>query len=417
MATEWKPSVKEVNGINLANYFPHQRSYNSVVYIHKKYLDEQNAPEVKKEKVKPKKERKSKHDKCQQFNSEKNTEISNNNRTYKISGNNNDSVLEHTIRFAKNIVPLVIPQSDEKLPVYYTIKSSKKHKKREKKPQESFEHREQAYEKSEPKKVIETYRKVRKESFSVRESISSSNTLDDLNINQSLTCTLSELSEKKFRKKETHSIKKSHNAPKITVSESFEAIATENQGDSKIKIQLMNDKDKNVLTESIKMPILSAIKECISELSNSQHNNEMTTMQRILKCNTSKLDTILEKIARIEKRLEVCSLEKKVSLTDRKASSTVLTPSSKPSALEQLEEDLVEDKEDYSSEEELHQEMLDRRSKSAVTELTPDEKSGIKDSSLGAGEVGFKEPPIVGIKPTRPNRIPARFCWTDTARK
>ncbi|KAF9416198.1 hypothetical protein HW555_006357 [Spodoptera exigua] len=417
MATEWQPSVKEINGINLANYFPHQRSYNSVVYIHKKYLDEQKAPAVKKEKLKTIKEGKSKHDKCHQVNSEKNTEISDNNRTYKICGNNNDSVLEHTIRFAKNLVPLVIPQSDENLPVFYTIKTSKKPKKRDKKPQECLKHKEQTYEKDEPKKVIETYRKVRKESFSVRESISSSNTLDDLNINQSLTCTLSEVSEKKFHKKEPHRNKKTHKAPKIAVSESFEALATENQGDSKIKIHLMNENDKNLLTESLKIPILSAIKECISELSNSQNNNDISALQKILKCNTSKLDTILEKIASIEKRLDVCSLEKKISHTDKKISSTVLTPSSKPSALEQLEEDLLEVKEDYSSEEELHQEMLDRRSKSAVTELTSEEKSVRKGVNLGAGEVGFKDPSTVGIKPSHPNRIPARFCWTDAARK
>ncbi|XP_026740061.1 101 kDa malaria antigen-like [Trichoplusia ni] len=449
MASYFKPALKEINGVNLANYFPHQRSFNSVVFIHKKFLDE---PKYELPTLKSKKEKKLKGDKSQQFNSEKNTELSKA-RTYKVdNGNVNDSVLEQTIRFAKNIVPLVIPPSEDKLPVYYTIKTAKKHKKKEKMPQEpTFEPHEMAYPRNEGKKVIETYRKVRKESFSVRESVShcSNNTLDDLNINQSISCSFSEVSEKKYHKKEkekshSHSHSKKHiEAPKVVVSESFEAIATENAGDSRIKIHLMTDKDKSFLTDSIKVPVLNAIRDCIAEL-NGNSNTEITTVQKTIKCNTQKLDTILDKLACIEQKLD--AQEKKLAaqekerekqrererekerekerenlikqVQEKKVESKVQVSAAKPSKLEELGADLIEIKEDYSSEEELHQELLDRRSKSVVVDFMPDDKSDRKTESLGGGEVGStRASSSVGIKPDRPNRIPARFCWTDVARK
>ncbi|KAJ8717055.1 hypothetical protein PYW08_005454 [Mythimna loreyi] len=427
MATEWKPSLKEINGVNLANYFPHQRSYNSVVFIHKKYLNDYQNPETKKEKIKIKKEKKYKQDKCQQFSSEKNTEISVNNKTYKVSSNN-DTVLDQTIRFAKDLVPLVIPQSDEKIPVFYTIKTTKRHKKKEKKSHETSPDRHAATheEKRDAKKVLETYRKVRKESFSVRESLShgSSNTLDDLNINQSLCCTFSEVSEKKCHKKERSQHKKRYDGSKIIISESFEALATENQGDSKIKIHLMNEKDKHLLSDSIKAPILNALRECISEISNCNNATDITKVQKILNGNTSKLDAILERISSIEKKLDFHALEKNSEsrALEKKAVpaiQNVPTPQTKSSALEDLEEDIIGSKDDFSSEEELHQESLYRRSKSAVTEFVSEEKLEKRPPTTGGGEVpgGLRDAYSAGVKPDRPNRIPARFCWTDAARK
>ncbi|KAJ8717665.1 hypothetical protein PYW07_005595 [Mythimna separata] len=446
MAAEWKPSLKEINGVNLANYFPHQRSYNSVVFIHKKYLNDYQNPEAKKEKVKTKKDKKYRQDKCQQFNSDKNTETSYNNRTYKVSSNN-DTVLDQTIRFAKELVPLVIPQSDEKIPVFYTIKSSRRHRKKENKTQETspIHHATTQEEKGDAKKVLETYRKVRKESFSVKESFSqgSSNTLDDLNINQSLCCTFSEVSEKKCHKKERSHHKKRHEGSKLVISESFEALATENQGESKIKVHLMNEKDKNVLSDSIKAPIISALRECISEISNCNNATEISRVQKILNCNSSKLDAILERISSIENKLDLRALERnsetraleKNSETRASAKSSetrasekkalpeiqnVQTPQPKSSALEDLEEDLIGSKDDFSSEEELHQESLYRRSKSAVTEFVSEEKLEIKrPPTTGGGEVtgGLKDAYSAAVKTDRPNRIPARFCWTDAARK
>ena len=440
--------------MNLANYFPHQRSYNSVVFIHKKYLDDYKSPESK-VKLKSKKDKKYKyfHDKGQQFNSDKYTDVSTN-KTYKASHNNEQDVLDHTIRFAKNLVPLVIPQSDEKIPVFYTVKTTKRHRKVEKKHESSFDHQGTTQEeKGDSKKVFETYRKVRKESYSVRESLSqgSSNTLDDLNVNQSLCCTLSEVSEKKCHKRERSHHKKVNDGSKLVVSESFEALATENQGESKIKIHLMNEKDKNFLSDSIKAPILSALRECISEINNCNNTTDIIRLQKTLKSNTSKLDTILEKIACIEnkldshaeeqkieiraphaveqkpeirvpeKKLEILALEENSeSVLVKKPLSAVPSVQRKPSALEELEEDTIESKDYYSSEEELHQESLYRRSKSAVTELVSEEKLGKRPPSSGCGEVGgLKGPygPSAAVKPERPNRIPARFCWTDAARK
>lgn len=417
--------------MNLANYFPHQRSYNSVVFIHKKYLDDYKNTEVRKEKVKARKEKKYKQDKCQQFSCEKNTEYSYDNRTYKVNSGN-DQVLDQTIRFARDLVPLVIPQSDEKIPVFYTIKTTKRHRKKDKKPHEetSSDHHAVVHEeKRDAKKVFETYRKVRKESFSVRESLShgSSNTLDDLNINQSLCCTFSEVSEKKCHKKEKNHHKKRNDGSKLVVSESFEALATENQVDSKIKIHLMNEKDKHFLSDSIKAPILTALRECISEISNCNNTTDISKLQTILKCNSNKLDTILEKISSIEKKLDFPALENNLETraSEKKALPAIqnvqalqVKAKSSPSALEDLEEDLIESKDDFSSEEELHQEILCRRSKSIVTDMVSEEKLEKKPPTSGGGEVvgGLKDSYSVGVKPDRLNKIPARFCWTDAAR-
>ncbi|XP_075981052.1 uncharacterized protein LOC142979773 [Anticarsia gemmatalis] len=443
MASDWSASLKEINGVNLANYFPQQRSYNSVVFVHKKYLERK----LKKEKVKPKKDKQIKQDKSQQFNYDLNTEVSKD-KTYRVDYHDN-SVLEQTIRFAKNIVPMVIPPSEDKSNIYYTIKTAKRHKKKEKRHSEpSYEHHESTHEREEPKKTVETFRKVRKESISVKESVShsSNNTFDDLNINQSLCCTFSEVSDKKCHKKDKGHHKKLNHGQKFAISESFEAVATENTaGDGKIKIHLMNEKDKHFLSDSIKEPVLNAIRDCILELNNNQ-NTEITTVQRFVKCNTQKLDTIIEKLTCIEKKLDTHEMkldihEKKIGaherqlVTHKKMLDTYDKKSdvdlkdvriplpkvqeckskAKASTLEELGEDLIEIKEEYSSEEELHHETLDRRSSTVVLEFVQEDQKKMEAS--GGGEVprSVKGWSTIGAsKLERPNRLPARFCWTDS---
>lgn len=528
LSTDWNTFSKEINGINLDNYVAQQRSYNSVVYVHKKYLEEIKSLEQKAQEAKTKKEKinkKEKHqDKCQQFTSVSIPDNRFKSKTTKISCNNN-TVLDQTIKFAKDIVPLVIPPDENKSNVYYTIKTTKKHKRKEKKRLDSsFERPELAQKREDPKKLIETFRKVKKESFSVHDSVShsSSNTLEGLNIDQSLCCTFSEVSEKKYYKKDKHHSKKPRHEQKFTISESFEAVATENiGGDARIKIHLMNEKDKHFLSETIKEPVLKAIRNCILELNNNNTNAEFPAMQKYIKCNSQKLDNILDKLTFIENKLErfennlghqenkldiyeqkldsyknkfdsheikldshkaklyshemkinsheakLNSHEKKLdsqlknqdsrsfqlnpnestsidetkrlyqerkldSQTKESASETIqdgegkralhtrLPPSNvKSSTLEELAVDLIEMDEEYTSEEELHQEFLDRRSKNnVVVELDSKTNNKNKMESLGGGEV----PPSVkgnsmGTKLERPNRIPTRFCWTDTVRK
>ncbi|CAB3229106.1 unnamed protein product [Arctia plantaginis] len=522
MDSDWNTSSKQINGINFDNYIAQRRSYNSVVFVHKKYLEEPEPAEEKVQKVKAKREKKHKQeknqDKCQQFTS---VSIPDNRfksvKTNKISCNNN-TVLDQTIKFAKDIVPLIIPPDEDKSNVFYTIKTSKKHTRKEKKPPASnLDHHQLAQEQQESKKLIETFRKVKKESFSVHESIShsSSNTLEDLNIDQSLCCTFSEVSEKKYHKKDKHHSKTSSHDQKFAISESFEAVATENiGGDARIKIHLMNEKDKHFLSETIKEPVLKAIRNCILELNNNNTNTELPAIQKYIKTNSQKLDNILDKLTSIERKLEsyeinIGNQEKQLNIhehklnthknkfdsheikldsheaklhsievkldsnenkfdsqitkrnahssqlnpnelksiddakrsnherkldsqskesareagqevADKRAAQTKLPPSdAKSSTLEELGADLIEMDEEYTSEEELHQELLDRRSKSnVVIELAPKTSNKNRMESLGGGEV----PPAVkgtsiGTKLERPNRIPARFCWTDTVRK
>lgn len=117
-----------MNGINLADYFPSTRTYNSVVYVHKKFFNDwkEKAPiadvSEKIENIEPIPKEPKKINKRDKLKSKVNYDARNINQT----SVNNDEVLGQTIRFAKNIVPIVIPPSQDTSPVYYTIKTSRK---------------------------------------------------------------------------------------------------------------------------------------------------------------------------------------------------------------------------------------------------------------------------------------------------
>lgn len=303
-----------------------------------------------------------------------------NNRKPEIgaSGLHNDYVVDQTIKFAEHLAPIVIPPREEHGQVVYTVKTCNKSKGRNKKIQTEHFDDENMQRKS--KRVIETFRK---KDF-IRESISSTNTLDDLNINQSLSCTISEQSEKRYSKKE-YNYKKKKNDNKIVISESFEALATEftENEDRKIKIHLMNEKDKNFLSDSITVPVLNAVKECISGLNNMDIREEVKFVQGFLMCNTQKLDFIMEKLAHIEEYLQHAV---------KKQSPRVQVI--KPSTLEQLGEDLEEER---------------RVSEEEVEQLSVVNQWG----NNGCGEAPVRPTTSTGMKTDRPSRIPARFCWTD----
>ncbi|CAG4986828.1 unnamed protein product [Colias eurytheme] len=401
-------SIHEIQGINLSNYVRDQRSYNPVVYIHKKYLPstpyfQDKSPERKTS------------DKCLQYNQEKN----HGHYKTKVINHINDPVVEQTIKFAKDIIPLTIPPStnDSTNPVYYNIKTKKVPKR--KKHEGNLEHdKDVTYEKEKPK-TANNFKdeKVRSlHSFSTRESISRSsqnNTLDDINENRSLCCSLSEFSEKKNLKRERCCHKSKHNDVHLIASESFEALAEQlnTSDDAKIKIHLMNEKDKGLLCESIRTPVIKAIQECILDLHKTNDANvDLQYIQRNVQNNTQKLEYILEKLASIERKVELFNDHIK-----NKDKEKV-----KISKLEELEQDVIT--RENSSEEEVAQIHFGKRrkSKSVVVALSPkqeedeteDDKSiEIMDRGEGLGQ--FQQTANVGVRTDRPGRIPARFCWTD----
>lgn len=375
-----------------------------------------------------------KHDKSQQFNSETVNQQTFKYETVEMAPYNN-SVLEQTIRFAKNLVPLVIPPLKEtsSTPVFYTIKTSRKHKKQDKK-RESSAGRDATYNKDHVK-IDDTNktRKRHKENYSARESLdpSSQNTLEDIHININQSCSFSESTEVKYHKRAPRHYKNgSENSQKIFISNSFEALANESISDgNKIKIHLMNDTDKIQFRDSIKNPIVNTIRDYLSQINtNNDFSTDLNTVQKVLRTNCQKLDDILEKLSCIEKKIDTHDKQQ-----TNQATKTPRAQSAKASKLEELGQDIIEVKEHYASEEEnLREEynnLLQRRKnrgKSVVVAIDPKEQAGKSDKnkdSLGCGEDvpgplnDTSSMSQLGVKPERPIRIPARFCWTDADRK
>lgn len=433
-------------GVDLANYFPSERYFNSVVYTHKKFLKPKKIIEkdkVSEKEKKPKKVKIKKADKSQQFSSDIiRAEIP----IYQDSGlrvglNNdiNNSVLEQTIQFAKNIVPIVLAPTKDQYPMYYTINATNKSRKKTKAP-ENLERTQDITYKKEKSRKVETYRseRVAKESFSVKETISfssRSDTLNEIHLDPSLCCSLTDASEQNHQKKE----RKEKRGKKFIVSESFEALATEycDNGSTNIKIHLMNDTDKSLLADNMKMPILNAIKECIKEINKRETDEVITTVQKFVKCNTQQLDNIMEKVTCVERKIDEYFIIEKEPVQSKIKLPTATLPAaalhalpetfrkevqqSKWSALEQLEDDILEVNVTSEGEEEFLQsvDLSARRKvmcKTAVTQMidnaTGSEKKEEKKSEIGCGEIATG----TGMG-ARPNRLPARYCWTGVARK
>lgn len=431
-------------GIDLANYFPSERYFNSVVYIHKKFLKPKEKREKDKDKVidkekKQKKVKKTKADKCQQFASDViRAEIP----IYQDSGarigvkvDTNNSVLEQTMQFAKNIVPIVIPPTKEQYPVYYAIKATKKSKKQTK--PENYEGTQDITYKKEKSRKVETYssERVGKESFSVKETISyssRSDTLNEIHLDPSLCCSFSDAFEQKHQRKGK---KEKRDSQKFAVSKSFEALATKycNSGDTKIKVHLMNDTDKNLLTDNIKMPILNAIKDCIKDINNREIDEVMSTVHKVVKCNTQQLDNIMEKVTCVERKIDKYFIKEKQSVNPKLPTATLPDArleklhkeikQQKVSALERLENDILEVNVNSEAEEEFLQsiDLTARRkvkSNSAVMQISDKATDCVERKEENKSEMGCGETAIdtVGMG-ARPNRLPARYCWTGVARK
>ncbi|XP_045526143.1 uncharacterized protein LOC123715247 [Pieris brassicae] len=383
-----KETIPDIPGINLSNYVRDPYSYNPVVYIHKKLVPYANTIENP--------TLTTTSDKCLQFNHEEHESIF---RT-KLVNPNKDPLVEQTIKFAKDLIPLTIPPSTDAFPDPLYLIKTKKCQKRKKTECNCEKETNATYQKTKDVTDLSKSRNL----CSGRESLSRSsnnNTLDDIQENRSLNCSSSDLSEKRNVKREKFLHKCKQNDVQMIASESFEALAENlnSTGDAKIKIHLMNEKDKSLLCESIKTPVIKAIRECIQEI----HNTDATNFgwQNMIENTSQKVEIILEKLEKIEKKLE--------SFYDR-------TKIPKMSKLEELEQDVIT--RDSTSEEELVQIHLARKTKSKlVRTLSPNQEETEDGSSrkMDRGELPscFQSSSQLNIRPENPSRLPARFCWTD----
>lgn len=401
-----------MNGIDLSDYFLDKSSCNPVVYIHKRYLPKENDAKTT-EKTINESER---HGKSQH------TYIINNDcckgRIYE-----KDPLIEQTVKFAKDIIPLTIPATTDILdnPVYYTIKSSKKTKRKH----EPCEHKpiniKNAKNKEKLKYEMESQHSMKRNKSTNQDCLSRSsqnNTIDDTIENQSFCCS-SEASDQKHLKELREIKNEKREVRKIIPSDTFEAFASEymNANDSRIKIHLMDEKEKQLLCESISGPIVKSIKETLLE-----HNNKCETkrdiicVRKTIENQCSKLDNILEKLTRIESKIDKFT-------EDHNNRHDNYNKTIKTSKLEEIGQDILNVKEILSSEEELAQVdfLPKRRAKTAsVTSMSVKDKYETKDDfSKGENIPEHYKATTSKIEmiPERPNRIPARFCWTDTVRK
>ncbi|XP_034835305.1 uncharacterized protein [Maniola hyperantus] len=416
--------IKNIYGIDLSDYYVEKNSHNPLVYIHKKYLTKNDAgPYLERRNT-----NQNINDKCQQFDYDRlHTET---HKTKVITSEYKDPLVDQTIKFAKDIIPITIPPSTNLAkPCCYAVKSCKKIK-RKHEPQEYTSNIKQPidakFDKEKSKLTLNLKQRKcnkNKDSLSTTSAthFSENNTIDDINENQSLSYSLSELSEEKPIKEVCIEKNNKNNLqnPKLVASESFEAIAAEYMNasaESKIKIHLMNEKDKLLFCENIRSPVLKAIKECY-ELNNQNHlNSEIKNVNKTIQCHATKIDNILEKLACIENKLDLLV----------KPKESLKIEVIKASKLEELGQDIGGFKEE-SSEEELACVNFSTKSRSKHTPVSPmyNEKDAERDyqsvDDLARGEnvPEYFKPSTsqLGIMPERSNRIPARFCWTDTVMK
>ncbi|XP_053614559.1 uncharacterized protein LOC128677611 [Plodia interpunctella] len=420
------PAPLVFNGINLDNYFPNQRSYNSVVYVHKRFLT--NPQDLKKDTkkgfkqnvTKSKQTKTDKIDKGIQFDGVINEPIMK--KSLCTNTKTDTDMINHTVQFAKKIFPLIIPYDNYDDPYVFTVKT----KKTKKKPKE-YAAKNLPDEKNKTKKNNSPRRTKfinNTEIFSAKESVShlSQNTLDDFNLNESLSCTISGISEKKYVKKDKDYCNLKKNDKKMAVSNSLEALATEmldvNEG-ANIKIHLMNEADKNIFSESLQIPIINAIKECITELNQYDRiGSQFKEVQRFIECNNEKLNVITDKISSIERQIGN-QMKKRIEVI-----KSPIMQASKSSKLEQLGEDL-EELSDNIYENESTDAVKEKKmyeSKSVIATLDKIKTKDEKRKFYGGGETSSPLSTVneVAIKPDlnhdRPNRIPTRFCWTDAGR-
>lgn len=411
-----EPIPDEIGDINLDNYYLDHQTYNKSVFIHKKFLPKNKFNKkayfdlgINKNYAKPDMQEKS-----QQFDIGCDIQKESNEKR-KIRNNLHDeTILAQTVKFAKDLAPKIIPPSREfsPTPVVYTIKTSKK---RGKKISKCSSPRENDSMPNVHKSKDTRYSKKDKICIS-KEDVSQStqdNTSEDLQTNQSSSLSLSEVFENKLNKTtRTHRKRKQEFESKMNISNTAEGIATAIDSTNKIKIHIMNEEERNVFYECIRDPIVNTVKEYLNEIKNpSGIAAEIQIISQTLASNMEKLNYAINTLQNIERKITDCG--------DKKT-RVIMSPkpiSSKASRLEELAEDMPDVREVYDEDYEAacRKTMVTR---SAVVAMSPKEyrASRIPDN-YDHGETGPVQVNVtysqLESKQERPNRIPARFCWTD----
>lgn len=417
--TETVNGIDKYRDFDLTNYFPKRKSNNCIVFLHKKFLRGTKSKPVNNEN----KTRYKFEEKEVQVNL--NTEYINN----KCQKRNDDRKLNNVkIKKAdsnKRVIPLVLPSnSGVSSPIVYTVKTVKKTRK--KTSQDNNNERNISSEPICNKKIKQLDSKIVIKEANLKPKTNLVNeefdcqslgnqTVDDMHLTKSLSCSLTESTENEYYN--NHSIALNGNKSQEVNQDIYEAIATEvikRTGETKVKINLMNNAEKAVFNDNIKNTVLNAVKECLQDINNSKTDNSKAT-QRLIKINSQKLNKIYEKLSDIEKTI--------TNIYRYDETKTRITQDEfKLSKLEELSEDLERISE-TNLEDDTSKEELVNNGVNAVTVLSPIQQINEQTiQSLGNMNAfstkiskGSTTMGLLDGKAIRPQRIPARFCWTDAS--
>ncbi|KPJ09524.1 hypothetical protein RR48_13158 [Papilio machaon] len=411
-----QPIPEQIGDINLDNYYLDHQTYNKAVFVHKKFLPKSQFhrkncdPEVNNNFVKLNTQEIS-----QQFDIGRDLQKEFNEKRKIKSNLHDESVLAQTVKFAKDLAPTIIPPSREfsPTPIVYTIKTSKKSGKKISKcssPREN-ELMPDIHKSKDTRHIKKDKIRISKEDVS---QSTQDNTSDDIQTNQSSSLSLSEAFENKLNKTRNHRKRKQEIESKMDISNVMEGITTAlDNNNNKIKIHVMNEEERNIFYESIRNPIVNSIKEYLNEVKiPSEIAAEMQVISQTLASNMEKLDYAIHKLENIERKITDYSDKKTKVIMSPK------TISSKASRLEELAEDMPDVREINAEEEYETAYKKTMVSRSAVVAMSPNEyRTSRMPDNYDHGENGPVQVNVtysqLESKQERPNRIPARFCWTD----
>lgn len=426
LLTEPRVTFDTFNQIDLANYIPQRKSNNCVVFVHKDEFYYEDHKKDHEENVLLENESQSKvpilshssHDRLHKAD------------TYTVTCQNckhqcNEPHKKSKMVVAKeNMLPIVLPKSISSSPIVYTIKTSKKKKSKKLK---CCDDDDDSFARDGDTVFEETIKRKRPDikthdmasdalnlNISGIESENYSSVTSDRQMTKSVSCSISENScNRYFSNKHEYLHNRLHEHK--SQSENADRLITANYRDreeSKTNANVMSDKERTLLIESIKTPIINAFKECIGEMKMNKDdtaNNKMT--QRLIKMSMIKMNKIYEKLSEMEDKILVISED-----TMKYRNDVTQAQTKKRLKLEELSEDMEDFTEteivnDLSAE---NTDLVENFNHGTTVLLSPDRKQ--VSERLVEGEVA-KENPILRSA-SRPEcfnkRIPARFCWTDS---
>ncbi|GBP63555.1 hypothetical protein EVAR_61295_1 [Eumeta japonica] len=409
-----------------SNYYPATSSYNSVLYIHKRFLPEikeRPCEELTEEESlgKSKKQNTMGKQKIKQIKQFQRNKLKNRKhkgtstssqkigRSQDRISSTHDGVIEETIKFAKELIPCLMPPKKDESPssIHYTIEVKKnKKKKKELKCDvnlKTLRRNVGCQVTSSSKKEFTAQKNSISDSANSRRTITQSprsNCTDDVHLNQSLCCSLSEISARKVTQIYSTRKEKTFHEKNIIHSDSFEALATalKGSGDAKLKVHLMSDAEKNDLIEHLRSPIVKSIKDYMTRAHLQRETTENKKIQNAIDNNSQKIDSILQKLSNIEQKLD-----ERTKIKMHKSVKSEVQPK-----LEDLGQDLIEE-EDYEDPEMDTSNFVIRKAMSTGVVKSPLKEDGdvYRLSNIRSGEASSE------IKPIRSNKLPARYCWTD----